>query len=82
MTRKRMSASIKEALDHQGLPVTEESKAVADAAVDAALSYLLSFAQDVSEELVGNQLYSEAMVAGVFTRKLKALKTDDLTQNP
>jgi len=78
MTRKRMSAKIKESLDHQGLPLTEETKAVADTAVDAALDYLLAFAQDVSEELAGNELFSEAMVAGVFTRKLKALRTDDL----
>lgn len=78
MTRRRMSATIKESLDQQGLPLTEETKAVADAAVDAALDYLLAFAQDVSEELAGNELFSEAMVAGVFARKFKNLKTDDL----
>jgi len=71
-----MMASIKEALDEQGLQCTEDTKAVADAAADATLNYLLSFATEVSEELVSNDLYTEAMVAGVFTRKIKILKSD------
>jgi hypothetical protein len=72
MTRKRMSIAIKESLKE----CDEHTHKVADAAVNAAFDYVLEFAQEVSQELVGVGLYSEAMVAGVFVRKLKNLKSE------
>lgn len=73
MTRKRMYDAIKQKLDEEGLEITEDSKAVVDAAICCALEYVLEFAQEVSHELTSQGLYSEAMVAGVFVRKIKGL---------
>lgn len=68
-----MYDTIKLRLEERGLEITEDSKAVVDAAVCCALEYVLTFAQEVSEELTAASLYSEAMVAGVFVRKIKGL---------
>lgn len=73
MTRQRLQRTIKKRLDDYQLPVNEESRDVVDAAVDCALEYVLLFAQEVSAELSSKELYSEAMVAGVFVNKLKGL---------
>lgn len=73
MTRKRMYDAIKSRLAEEGLEITDESKAVVDAAISCALDYVLAFAQEVSHELTSQGLYSEAMVAGVFIRKVKGL---------
>lgn len=73
MTRKRMYDAIKTKLAEEGLEITDESQAVVDAAISCALDYVLTFAQEVSHELTGSGLYSEAMVAGVFVRKIKGL---------
>jgi hypothetical protein len=74
MTRKRMNTAIEGALKDKGFEITEETKAATDVAVTCALEYVLAFAKEVSQELAGVGLYSEAMVAGVFTNKLKTLK--------
>lgn len=46
---------------------------VVDVAVDGALEYVLEYAQEVSAELVSSNSYSEAMVAGLFVKKIKTL---------
>lgn len=74
MTRARMNAAIRQKLEEEGYAVTGEERAVVDTAVCSALDYVLAFAQEVSAELVIAGLPSEAMVAGVFIRKLKDLK--------
>lgn len=73
MTRKRMNATIRQKLEDEGLHVTDEERAVADFAVRCALDYVLAFSHEVAEELASKELYSEAMVAGVFIRKIKGL---------
>lgn len=73
VTRKRLYDKIKTRLQDYDLPDDAVAKEVVDEAVDCALEYVLSFAQEVSSELVQNKLYSEAMVSGVIIRKLKAL---------
>lgn len=73
MTRKRLQRTIKNKLDDFQLPADDEAREVASVAVDCALEYVLSFANQVAEELTSQQLYSEAMVAGVFVAKLKGL---------
>lgn len=78
MTRKRMADKIKQSLDEQGIEYSDDDKALASAIVDSTLDYVLEFGQEVSQELVGVGLYSEAMVAGVFVRKLKALRNPEL----
>ncbi len=77
MTRKRMYGTIRTELERNDLSEHQSCNDVVDVAVDAALEYVLGFAVEVSSELIGSQLYSEAMVAGVFIRKLKALLGED-----
>lgn len=72
MTRKRLYSSIRLELERRDL-YGEECLPVVDASVDGTLNYILSFAQDISTELIVSGLYSEAMVSGVFVQKLKAL---------
>lgn len=73
MTRYRMYEAIREQLAEEGLELTDDCKAAVDASVCAALGYVLNFSQEVSRELASKELYSEAMVAGVFINKLKGL---------
>lgn len=76
MTRKRLFRRIRDCLDKTELPTTTETQAVANVSVDCTLEYVLGFAIEVSEELTKNALYSEAMVAGTFIRKIKGLMGD------
>lgn len=72
MTRKRLYGVIRTELERADL--TDEScMDVVDVAVDGALEYVLNFGVELSAELAGSGLYSEAMVAGVFIAKLKLL---------
>lgn len=73
MTRKRLYDAIKAKFEEDGIELTDEAKAAVDAAVCCALDYVLVFAQEISQELTNAHLYSEAMVAGVFVRKIKGL---------
>lgn len=73
MTRRRMYNTIKQHLEDYQLPVTEESKDVVNTAVDCALEYVLDYATRMAEQLVSDGAYSEAMVAGTFVNKIKAL---------
>jgi hypothetical protein len=73
VTRQRLKNAIRAKLKDYQLPVSDEAREVSDVAVDCALEYVLRFAQEVSQELTSKHLYSEAMTAGVFIKKLKDL---------
>ena len=68
-----MYNKIKQRLDTYDLPTDPQSRQVADTAVDCALEYVLDYAQGMSEQLVKDGKYSEAMVAGILTLKIKRL---------
>lgn len=74
MTRQRMYKQIRAKLSEEGLEITDECKAVTDAAICVALDYVLTFTVEISEELISAGLYSEAMVAGLLVRKIKDLQ--------
>lgn len=73
MTRNIMREAIKQRLEDYQIPLTDESKEVAEAAVDCALEHLLGFLMQLSEQLTVDNAYSEAMVAGIVIRKVKGL---------
>jgi hypothetical protein len=73
VTRKRLYDTIRQKLRDYQLPTDSDTKEVVDAAVDCALDYVLEYAMTVSEQLVMDEAYSEAMVAGMFVNKLKGL---------
>lgn len=73
MTRKLMYDAIKAKLEEEGLEATEENKAAVDAAVCAALEYILNFGLETAEALAIQKAYSELLVAGVFINKIKGL---------
>lgn len=73
MTRKRMYDVIKQRLEDYQLECDDACMDVVDVAVNEALQYVCSFAQDLSIEMVSSEMYSEAMVAGTIINKIKTL---------
>lgn len=73
MTRKLMYDAIKAKLEEEGLEVNEDTKAAVDAAVCAALEYLLNYSLLTAEHLAMQKSYSELLVAGGFINKIKGL---------
>lgn len=74
MTRQRLYTEIRQRLIDYQLPCDDEAREVADAAVDCALEYLQRYVMGMSEQLVKDEAYSEAMVAGTVITKIKRLR--------
>lgn len=71
MSRRQVLASIKECLEDKDIPITDDARRVANVAIDCTLQHLLEYASGLSEQLILNGAYTEALTAGLMSIKIR-----------
>lgn len=77
MTRKKLMAEVKNGLDGNNIPMDETTQAAVEVAIQCTLQYLLNYSTQMSEELITSKLHTEAMTAGLVSKKVKSLMGND-----